>query len=401
MWASRARGGRAKIYFTSNRRIHGSWSSSIPSRFLDELPEAHVQVTEAKGGFGNLARTTAARASTGWKSFGSSYTTPAGSARRRAKRAASSTRTRMTMLRRTKQPPRRPRKAAPRKRPAPLPLTIEGELVAKSTGNIAVRLGDRVFHQKFGNGNVTHIDGNKLTIAFDRAGEKRVWTFRQRATECPRRLFAGPVERDGELVAVDVRHIAVPNFWWNTRSPSPNGDVPVDLATSSPSMVSGMRRRALFWARLFSGGGAAVRPAQHSHPRPRRTRCALCAPARAATGRGVAEPKLSIRRSASRRSSGQNSRNRLWLRSPARAPRQLVEKARRDARRPRAVDAAVRREIDFRAAPRARDAHMSETASSSSRRGLIVERALVRQQALFPAGRNTVSNSSPWRNAAS
>ena len=45
---------RAKIYFTSNRRIHGSWSSSIPSRFLDELPEAHVEVTEAKGGFGNF-----------------------------------------------------------------------------------------------------------------------------------------------------------------------------------------------------------------------------------------------------------------------------------------------------------------------------------------------------------
>ncbi len=35
-------------------------------------------------------------------------------------------------------------------------------------------LGDRVFHQKFGNGNVTAIDGNKLTIAFDKAGEKRV-----------------------------------------------------------------------------------------------------------------------------------------------------------------------------------------------------------------------------------
>ena len=56
-----------------------------------------------------------------------------------------------------------------------LPLTIEGELVAKSTGTIsAFTLGDRVFHQKFGNGNVTAIDGNKLTIAFDKAGEKRV-----------------------------------------------------------------------------------------------------------------------------------------------------------------------------------------------------------------------------------
>ena len=56
-----------------------------------------------------------------------------------------------------------------------LPLTIEGELVAKSTGTIsAFTPGDRVFHQKFGNGNVTAIDGNKLTIQFDKAGEKRV-----------------------------------------------------------------------------------------------------------------------------------------------------------------------------------------------------------------------------------
>ena len=55
------------------------------------------------------------------------------------------------------------------------PLTIEGELVAKSTGTVSTfTLGDRVFHQKFGNGNVTHVDGNKLTIAFDKAGEKRV-----------------------------------------------------------------------------------------------------------------------------------------------------------------------------------------------------------------------------------
>ena len=44
---------RAKIYFASNRRIHGSWSSTMPSRFVDELPEAHVEVTEvASGGFG-------------------------------------------------------------------------------------------------------------------------------------------------------------------------------------------------------------------------------------------------------------------------------------------------------------------------------------------------------------
>jgi DNA helicase-2/ATP-dependent DNA helicase PcrA len=55
------------------------------------------------------------------------------------------------------------------------PLTIEGELVAKSTGvSSHFKAGDRVFHIKFGNGNVTAVDGNKLTIAFDKAGEKRV-----------------------------------------------------------------------------------------------------------------------------------------------------------------------------------------------------------------------------------
>ena len=46
------------------------------------------------------------------------------------------------------------------------PLTIEGELVAKSTGvSSAFAVGDRVFHIKFGNGNVVAVDGNKLTIA--------------------------------------------------------------------------------------------------------------------------------------------------------------------------------------------------------------------------------------------
>src|SRR5207248_2698450 len=43
---------RVKIFFASNRRIRGMWQGSLPSRFLDELPEAHVEVTESKGGFG-------------------------------------------------------------------------------------------------------------------------------------------------------------------------------------------------------------------------------------------------------------------------------------------------------------------------------------------------------------
>src|SRR5262249_48011544 len=54
------------------------------------------------------------------------------------------------------------------------PVTIEGELVAKSTGSSSYAIGDRVFHQKFGYGEVVVVDGNKLTIQFDKAGEKRV-----------------------------------------------------------------------------------------------------------------------------------------------------------------------------------------------------------------------------------
>jgi DNA helicase-2/ATP-dependent DNA helicase PcrA len=61
------------------------------------------------------------------------------------------------------------------KKPQRSPLTIDGELIAKSTGATShFTPGDRVFHLKFGNGNVVAVDGNKLTIAFDKAGEKRV-----------------------------------------------------------------------------------------------------------------------------------------------------------------------------------------------------------------------------------
>ncbi len=146
---------RAKIYFATNRRMHGAWSSNIPSRFLDELPEPHVEVTESKGGFG-MSGYGASRFDE-MTSFGSSYGTPGW---QRAQRANEARRGGFA-------------EAAPPFRRAP--LVIEGELVAKSTGAQSdFAVGDRVFHQKFGNGNVTAVDGNKLTIAFDKAGEKRV-----------------------------------------------------------------------------------------------------------------------------------------------------------------------------------------------------------------------------------
>jgi len=56
----------------------------------------------------------------------------------------------------------------------PPPLQIEGELVASSSGTSAFAIGDRVFHDKFGYGHVAEVDGNKLTVDFDKAGQKRV-----------------------------------------------------------------------------------------------------------------------------------------------------------------------------------------------------------------------------------
>jgi DNA helicase-2/ATP-dependent DNA helicase PcrA len=183
---------RAKIYFAANRRMHGLWTSNIPSRFLDELPEADVQIMEAKGGFGGMGYS--ASRFDEMTHFGSSYGTPGWQRAQRKKDRRGgfggdgfeeenySADDFIHAGPAASPPPRGGEQGGGihgrgfRNKPRPrLPVTIEGELVAKSTGTISdFTIGDRVFHQKFGNGNVTAIDGNKLTIAFDKAGEKRV-----------------------------------------------------------------------------------------------------------------------------------------------------------------------------------------------------------------------------------
>ncbi len=150
---------RARIHFATNRRIHGSWTTTVPSRFLDELPEAHVEVTESKGGFG-------------WgggsrfdemESFASSYETP-GWQRAQANRGGANGAGRRDS---------RPGGATGARRRGP--MVIEGELVARSTGTVsAFAIGDRVFHDKFGYGEVMAVEGNKLVVEFDKAGEKHV-----------------------------------------------------------------------------------------------------------------------------------------------------------------------------------------------------------------------------------
>ncbi|MBR0972903.1 ATP-dependent helicase [Bradyrhizobium japonicum] len=187
---------RAKIYFATNRRIHGTWSTTIPSRFLDELPAANVEITESKGGsaWGGTGGYGASRFDD-MEAFGSTYSTP-GWQRAQANREGNRNRGQANGQGRNGGGSGGFEEQAssfssassspdfgsfsPRRRG---PMTIEGELVAKSTGTTSeFSLSDRVFHQKFGYGRVTRIDGNKLTIAFDKAGEKKVVdSFVQRA----------------------------------------------------------------------------------------------------------------------------------------------------------------------------------------------------------------------------
>ncbi|TYL90952.1 AAA family ATPase [Bradyrhizobium rifense] len=185
---------RAKIYFATNRRIHGTWSTTIPSRFLDELPAANVEITESKGGsaWGGTGGYGASRFDD-MEAFGSTYSTPGwqrAQANRNRGQANGQGRNggggrggfeeEASNFSSTSSSGPDFGSFSSRRRG---PMTIEGELVAKSTGTTSeFSLSDRVFHQKFGYGRVTKIDGNKLTIAFDKAGEKKVVdSFVQRA----------------------------------------------------------------------------------------------------------------------------------------------------------------------------------------------------------------------------
>ncbi|WP_395665576.1 ATP-dependent helicase [Methylocella sp.] len=151
---------RAKITFASNRRIHGLWQTTLPSRFLDELPPDHVEVVEAASGaaYGGYAQSRFAN----MDSFGSSYGTPGW---RRAQSRAQETRGEGA-----KSGARGFAQGAARRGP----MQIEGELVAKSSASSAFGKGARVFHEKFGYGAVAAVDGNKLTVDFDKAGRKMV-----------------------------------------------------------------------------------------------------------------------------------------------------------------------------------------------------------------------------------
>ncbi|NRP19707.1 ATP-dependent DNA helicase PcrA [Ensifer adhaerens] len=160
---------RCHIWFVSNRRIHGLWQSTLPSRFLDELPITHVDVAESEQSYGGYGRGGYGQSRFDKADpFQNNYSTPGW---KRAQQNRSDA-TRDNWGSRSGHAVERIGygESGPRSR------TIDGELVAKSTSTEPSRftVGDRVFHMKFGNGNISAIEGNKLTIDFDKAGQKRV-----------------------------------------------------------------------------------------------------------------------------------------------------------------------------------------------------------------------------------
>ncbi len=133
-----------QLSFAGSRRIHGQWQSSIPSRFVQELPPETVIEDIAQGLGGAIPFGRAAQVQlSGDGTFGGSGETRGGYGpgwRRMAERRAGG---------------------------------IDDGYRA-SNNKTEFTPGERVFHQKFGMGNITHIDGDKLEIAFDKAGNKKV-----------------------------------------------------------------------------------------------------------------------------------------------------------------------------------------------------------------------------------
>lgn len=126
---------KAHVTYAANRRIYNQWQSALPSRFIDELPEEHVDAMAESGLYGAQARPVLRE-------------TPRTFSFREAGRT-------------------------PRRRDG---VILDGEAweIDTAEGDSRFEEGARVFHQKFGYGRVESRDGNKLEVVFDKAGAKKV-----------------------------------------------------------------------------------------------------------------------------------------------------------------------------------------------------------------------------------
>jgi DNA helicase-2/ATP-dependent DNA helicase PcrA len=130
---------RATILYASNRRVYGKWQSAYPSRFIDELPTGHIS-HKTNTGLSISGRTSE-------PSFGFDNSDGFQQSSWQSRRKA---RTQRQID------------------------AISYNQVETNDGVLKFDLGERIFHQKFGYGKITSIDGNKLEVEFEKAGTKKV-----------------------------------------------------------------------------------------------------------------------------------------------------------------------------------------------------------------------------------
>jgi ATP-dependent DNA helicase UvrD/PcrA len=134
------------VSFAANRRVFGQWQSSMPSRFVDELPEDHVEVLTPPGLYGG-----------GYGAAMPQSTLHEAAAEANVYNSPGWRRLQARSGQRSVSQPKESRN-----------VTIDMNAVSAFT------MGERVFHQKFGYGEVIGIEGDKLEVAFEKAGTKKV-----------------------------------------------------------------------------------------------------------------------------------------------------------------------------------------------------------------------------------
>ncbi|MBO6626481.1 MAG: UvrD-helicase domain-containing protein [Roseicyclus sp.] len=139
------------ISFAGNRRVYGQWQSQMPSRFIDELPEEHVEVLTPPGLYGHGGAMSASASPVAGMMRGSDLHQKAAEAN-----VYNSPGWRRLQANQGQRGMSQPREARN--------MTIDTEAIS------AFLLGDRVFHQKFGYGRVNAVDGDMVDVAFDKAG---------------------------------------------------------------------------------------------------------------------------------------------------------------------------------------------------------------------------------------
>ncbi len=134
------------ISFVANRRVFGQWQSALPSRFIDELPDAHVDVLTPPGLYGGGYGAAAPRSTLHEQAAEANVYNSPGWKRLQARS---------------------------QERPVSQPRESRSSVI-DATAVSSFVVGERVFHQKFGYGAIQGIEGDKLEIAFEKAGVKHV-----------------------------------------------------------------------------------------------------------------------------------------------------------------------------------------------------------------------------------